>query len=75
MHITILEVIEEIKINILYHLYKMKVNSESLEILIILSKWINLVEGLSWFMKKNLLKNCESYECKNNNWWKYKDSN
>jgi hypothetical protein len=38
MHITILEVIEEIKINILYHLYKMKVNSESLEILIILSK-------------------------------------
>jgi len=59
MHITILEVIKEIKINILYHLYKKEVNSGRPEILIIVSKRINLVKGLSWLMKKNLLKNCE----------------
>jgi hypothetical protein len=47
MHITILEVIKEIKINILYHLYKKEVNSGRPEILIIVSKRINLVKGLS----------------------------
>jgi hypothetical protein len=47
MHITILEVIEEIKINILYHLYKKKIYSGSPERLIIVSKKINLVERLN----------------------------
>jgi hypothetical protein len=41
-----LEIIEEVKINILYHLYKKKVNSGSPQTLIIVSKRINLVEGL-----------------------------
>jgi len=42
MNIMILEIIEVIKINILYHLNKKKMNGGSPEILIIIDKRINL---------------------------------